>query len=79
MERQELENSREFKAAKELEHGNYYTILPKKTSIQVNTNHKITKQVSKKTLAKRYLREKGIKDDAKKQLLIDTLNKAESC
>ena len=37
------------------------------------------KQVSKKTLAKRYLREKGIKDDAKKQLLIDTLNKAESC
>lgn len=58
---------------------NYYTILPKKTSIQVNTNHKITKQVSKKTLAKRYLREKGIKDDAKKQLLIDTLNKAESC
>lgn len=59
--------------------GNYYTILPKKTSIQVNTNHKITKQVSKKTLAKRYLREKGIKDDAKKQLLIDTLNKAESC
>lgn len=59
--------------------GNYYTILPKKTSIQVNINHKITKQVSKKTLAKRYLREKGIKDDAKKQLLIDTLNKAESC
>lgn len=59
--------------------GNYYTILPKKTSIQVNTNHKITKQVSKKTLAKRYLREKGIKDDVKKQLLIDTLNKAESC
>ena len=59
--------------------GNYYTILTKKTSIQVNTNHKITKQVSKKTLAKRYLREKGIKDDAKKQLLIDTLNKAESC
>lgn len=58
---------------------NYYTILPKKTSIQVNTNHKITKQVSKKTLAKRYLREKGIKDDAKEQLLIDTLNKAESC
>lgn len=59
--------------------GNYYTLLPKKTSIQVNTNHKITKQVSKKVLAKRYLREKGIKDKAKENLLIDTLNKAESC
>ena len=41
--------------------------------------HKITKQLSKKSLAKRYLREKGIKDEVKTNLLIETLKKAESC
>lgn len=59
--------------------GNYYTVLPKKSSIPVNNNHKITKQLSKKTLAKRYLKEKGIKDEVKKNLLIETLKKVESC
>jgi DNA repair exonuclease SbcCD nuclease subunit len=59
--------------------GNYYTILPKKTSTPVNNKHKITKQLSKKSLAKRYLREKGIKDEVKTNLLIETLKKAESC
>nr|UWI36649.1 MAG: Metallophosphoesterase, calcineurin superfamily protein [Bacteriophage sp.] len=59
--------------------GNYYTVLPKKSSIQVNTNHQITKQLSKKVLAKRYLKEKGIKDEVKTKLLIETLKKAESC
>lgn len=59
--------------------GNYYTVLPKKSSIQVNTNHQITNQLSKKVLAKRYLKEKGIKDEVKTKLLIETLKKAESC
>ena len=59
--------------------GNYYTVLPKKSSIPVNTNHQITKQLSKKVLAKRYLKEKGIKDEVKTKLLIETLKKAESC
>lgn len=59
--------------------GNYYTVLPKKTSNLVNTNHKITKQLSKKALAKRYLKEKGIKEEEKKNLLIDVLKKAEIC
>lgn len=59
--------------------GNYYTVLPKKSSISVNTNHQITKQLSKKVLAKRYLKEKGIKDEVKTKLLIETLKKAESC
>ena len=59
--------------------GNYYTVLPKKTSNLVNTNHKITKQLSKKALAKRYLKEKGIKEEEKKNLLIDVLKKAEVC
>lgn len=61
------------------EDGNYYTVLPKKTSNLVNTNHKITKQLSKKTLAKKYLREKGIKESDKKELLINILKKVEEC
>ena len=59
--------------------GNYYTVIPPKASNPVNNKHKITKQLSKKTLAKRYLKEKGIKDEVKTNLLIETLKKAESC
>ena len=57
--------------------GNYYTVLPKKASIEVNTKHKITKRLSKKVLAKRYLKEKGIKDKVKQNLLINVLKKSE--
>ena len=59
--------------------GNYYTVIPKKTSTPVNNKHKITKQLSKKSLAKRYLKEKGIDDKVKSNLLIETLKKVESC
>lgn len=59
------------------EDGNYYTIIPKKSSEQVVTKHKITKRLSKKSLARRYMRAKGIKDNSKKNLLIDLLNKSE--
>lgn len=63
-----------------LEDGNYYTVLPKKASISNTNEHKITKQLSKRTLARRYMRKIGIKDNNKKNLLIDLLNKAdESC
>ncbi len=58
--------------------GNYYTLLPKKASVEVNNKHKITKQLTKKTLARKYLREKGIKDKDKKELLINILKMAES-
>lgn len=61
------------------EDGNYYTVLPKKTRVQVNNEHKITKQLSKKSLAKHYMKEMGISDKKKKNLLINILNKAESC
>lgn len=61
------------------EDGNYYTIIPPKTRVQVNTKHKITRQLSKKSLAKQYMRERGISDKNKKELLINLLNKAESC
>ena len=57
--------------------GNYYTIIPPKTSEKINTTHKITKALSKKKLAKRYLKEKGIKDKSKEDLLINILKKAE--
>lgn len=57
--------------------GNYYTIIPQKSSEKVNTTHKITKTLSKKKLAKRYLKEKGIKDKSKEDLLINILKKAE--
>ena len=33
--------------------GNYYTVVPKSTRVEVSTKHKITKQLSKKKLAKR--------------------------
>lgn len=62
-----------------IDDGNYYTILPKKSSISVKTNHKITKNISNKTLARRYMREKGISDKSKKSLLISILKKTESC
>ena len=57
--------------------GNYYTVIPKKSSEKVNTNHKITKTLSKKKLAKRYLKEKGIKDRGKEDLLIEIIKKSE--
>ncbi len=70
----DVESSDEIK-----DDGNYYTVLPKTTRVQVNTEHNITKQLSKKSLAKQYMKERGISDKKKKDLLINLLNKAESC
>lgn len=70
----DVESSDEIK-----EDGNYYTVLPKNTRVKVNAEHNITKQLSKKSLAKQYMKERGISDKKKKKLLIDILNKAESC
>ena len=58
--------------------GNYYTVLPKKSSIEVNTKHKISKQLYTKRLAKTYMKEKGISDKGKRNLFIGILKKAES-
>lgn len=57
--------------------GNYYTVIPKITSTPVETKHKITKQLTNKTLAKRYMKVKGIKDKNKEQLLIKVLKEAD--
>lgn len=60
------------------EDGNYYTIVPKqKAREEVNNEHKITKQLTKTSLAKQYLKEKGIKDKAKQNLLIKTLKRTD--
>lgn len=57
--------------------GNYYTVLPKKASIEVNNKHKITKQLSTKSLARRYMKERGISDKGKKDLLVSVLKRTE--
>lgn len=59
--------------------GNYYTVLPKITSKQLKSKHKITKRLSKKRLARRYMRKKGISDKTKQELLVDILIESESC
>lgn len=59
--------------------GNYYTVLPQKASIKEVTAHKISKQLSKKKLAHRYMKAIGIKDEAKEALLVDVLKKSEKC
>ena len=61
------------------EDGNYYTVIPKTQRVEVKSSHKITKQLSKSRLAKRYLKEKGIKDKTKEVLLIKVLKESESC
>ena len=58
--------------------GNYYTILPKKLVTPVSTDNKIHKNLSKNKLARRYIREKGIKDKSKAKLLKKILKEAEN-
>lgn len=60
------------------EDGNYYTILPKKASNTPVTKHKITKRLSKNSLARKYMRAKGIKDKDKKNILIKILKSTET-
>lgn len=59
--------------------GNYYTVLPKKETVAPTVQHNITKHLSKKKLAHKYLKYKGIKDSNKENLLIKILKEAESC
>lgn len=58
--------------------GNYYTVLPKKVELQ-EVKHKIDKSMSKKVIAKKYLKTKGIGDKGKKKLLIKILNEVSEC
>lgn len=57
--------------------GNYYTVLPSKLNLPEVVNHKITKQLSKKKLAHRYMKQQGIKDKVKEELLVKILKESE--
>lgn len=57
--------------------GNYYTVIPQKASEKIINTHKITKRLSKKKLAHRYMKAKGIKDPDKEDLLTRILKKSE--
>lgn len=57
--------------------GNYYTVLPSKLNLPEVVSHKITKQLSKKKLAHRYMKQQGIKDKAKEELLVKILKESE--
>lgn len=57
--------------------GNYYTVIPQKASVEKVIKHKITKQLSKKKLAHRYMKAKGISDKNKEDLLVKVLKKSE--
>lgn len=57
--------------------GNYYTVVPKTSRVEKVTEHKITKQLSKKQLARRYMRQKGQHNKQRLKLLTDILNKGE--
>lgn len=57
--------------------GNYYTVIPKVNPVEIVDNNTITKKLSKSRIARKYLKIKGITDINKKNLLINTLKKAE--
>lgn len=59
--------------------GNYYTIIPPKTEVKATVQHNITKKLSKRRLAKKYLKYKGIQDEGKEKLLVKILKESESC
>ena len=57
--------------------GNYYTVIPKPTSKIIESEHKITKQLTKKQLARRYMKQKGDKNKTRLKLLTKVLTKGE--
>ena len=57
--------------------GNYYTVIPKPTSKNIESGHKITKQLTKKQLARRYMKQKGDKNKTRLKLLTKVLTKGE--
>lgn len=59
------------------EDGNYYTVIPKPTSKVIESEHKITKQLTKKQLARRYMKQRGDKNKTRLKLLTKVLIKGE--
>lgn len=59
--------------------GNYYTVVPKTSREVKQTEHKITKQLSKKRLARLYMKQKGDQNKSRRKLLTKILIKSEQC
>ena len=59
--------------------GNYYTVVPKTSREVKQTEHKITKQLSKKKLARLYMKQKGDTNKSRRKLLTKVLIKSEQC
>lgn len=57
--------------------GNYYTVIPKPTVKRVESEHRISKQLTKRQLARRYMKTKGYKDKGRLNLLTSVLTKGE--
>lgn len=58
--------------------GNYYTVIPKKEETSNRSTTKIHKNLSKVKLARQYLKENGIKDKEKSNLLKRILKEADN-
>ena len=59
--------------------GNYYTVVPKTSREVKQTEHKITKRLSKKKLARLYMKQKGDQNKSRRKLLTKILIKSEQC
>ena len=57
--------------------GNYYTVIPKKLEKKEVTSNIISPNLSKAKLARKYMREIGMKDKLKSKLLISLLKEAQ--
>lgn len=62
---------------KVVDDGNYYTVIPKTSRELKETTHKITKQLTKKKLARQYMKQKGNKNKTQLKLLTRVLTKSE--
>lgn len=58
--------------------GNYYTVIASKSKVmEVEDTPQITRELSKKSMVRRYMKAKGIKDKEKKTTLLKVIKEAE--
>ena len=58
--------------------GNYYTVIPSKSGpVSLEDTPRITRELSKKSLVRKYMRARGIKDKSRKSVLLRIIKEAE--
>lgn len=58
--------------------GNYYTVIPSKSGpVALEDTPRITRELSKKSLVRKYMRARGIKDKSRKSVLLRIIKEAE--